>query len=77
MFRKTPFSLRTGALHASEPLRNGFGIESNASSDVERGNSPGCGLLEDRYPRHVKELRKFLSGQGATDLLDLICDRHR
>jgi hypothetical protein len=57
-------------------LRNGSRIESNASSDVERGNPFRCGQPEDRYPRHVEELRKILSGQGVIELLDLICDRH-
>jgi hypothetical protein len=55
-------------------LRNGSRIESNASSDVERGNSSGCGLLEDRHLRHREEFGEIRGGQGVIELLDLICD---
>jgi hypothetical protein len=48
-WRNTAISPIIARLHASEPLRDGSRIEANASSDVERGNSPGCGLLENRH----------------------------
>jgi len=64
------------ALHTSEPLRNGSRIKSNASSHPERGYPSRRGLLEDRDRRNVEQRRNLLCGQGAPDLLDLICDRH-
>ena len=63
-------------LHASQPLSYGSRIKSHTSPDPERWYPSGSGLLEDRDPRHGKELREFLSGQCAADLLDLICDAH-
>src|SRR3984893_2947036 len=64
------------ALHASEPLRHGSRVESHASSHPERRNPSRCGMLEDRDRRNVEQRRNLLCGQGAPDLLDLICDRH-
>jgi hypothetical protein len=64
------------ALHASQPIRHGSRIKSHTSSHPERRDPSGCGLLEDRHLGHGEEFCQILSGQGSTDLLDLICDLH-
>lgn len=61
-------------LHFSQPGRHSSGIKSHARPYPERGNPSGGSLLEDRYLGHGEEFRQILSGQGSTDLLDLICD---